>query len=425
MKEKYKFVMLVCASILGAVCVGFLLLVLVYLIPTDRIRGNVKVVSDQVSDEGGYYQWAKGYKNAQLDTYTDASLILNAMYPGSGNVVRDAMNVPRILYGDDNNEESVVLLANEAEGEVSEVNYGRYWHGSLIFLKPLLYLFDLADVRMFSMIVQFGLLFLVISGFVKRRKAEALTGFFVSVVLINPITMAMGFCFSVEYILMLLVLAFILFYHEKLMGGYGYYFLFLWSGILFVYFNELSFPMIGLGIPLTVYLILSDETPIQLIKKEFLYSILWGIGYVAVWIGKWILAWIFTGYNYFKEALQQAERYTSNHATWEIENPTLGDRLVKNINVYRKWPFALTGLLVLTVLVIWTVKKRKQITRENIIAMLPYFLIVLLAFAIYTALGNGYSYVHYWFTHRLLSISAFAGVCMILQLTENKKDNTK
>lgn len=425
MKEKYKFVMLVCASILGAVCVGFLLLVLVYLIPTDRIRGNVKVVSDQVSDEGGYYQWAKGYKNAQLDTYTDASLILNAMYPGSGNVVRDAMNVPRILYGDDNNEESVVLLANEAEGEVSEVNYGRYWHGSLIFLKPLLYLFDLADVRMFSMIVQFGLLFLVISGFVKRRKAEALTGFFVSVVLINPITMAMGFCFSVEYILMLLVLAFILFYHEKLMGGYGYYFLFLWSGILFVYFNELSFPMIGLGIPLTVYLILSDETPIQLIKKEFLYSILWGIGYVAVWIGKWILAWIFTGYNYFKEALQQAERYTSNHATWEIENPTLGDRLVKNINVYRKWPFALTGLLVLTVLVIWTVKKRKQITRENIIAMLPYFLIVLLPFAIYTALGNGYSYVHYWFTHRLLSISAFAGVCMILQLTENKKDNTK
>lgn len=53
--------------------------------------------------------------------------------------------------------------------------------------------------------------------------------------------------------------------------------------------------------------------------------------------------------------------------------------------------------------------------------MLPYFLLVLLPFAVFTALGNGYSYVHYWFTHRLLSISAFAGVCMILRLTDEKR----
>lgn len=425
MRQKYKFVLLMCASLLGAVCAGFFLLVLVYLIPTDRIRQNVAAASEQVTSEGGYYQWAKGYKSAQLDTYTDASLFLNAMYPGSGNPVRDAMNAPRMLYGDDNNEESVVLLAKEEEGKVSEVNYGRYWHGSLVFLKPLLYLFDLADVRMFSMIIQLGLLFLVISGFVKRGRTEALPGLFVSLVLMNPITMAMGFCFSAEYILMLLITAFMLFYHEKLMAGYGYYFLFLWSGILFVYFNELSFPMIGLGIPLTAYLLLSGETPTQLIKKEILFSIMWGTGYVAVWIGKWILAWIFTGYNYFKEALQQAERYTSNHATWEVENPSLGDRLIKNINVYLKWPFVLTGILVLAALIIWTVMKRKQITRENVIAMLPYFWVVLMPFVIYVVLGNGYSYVHYWFTHRLLSISAFAGVCMILRLTENKKDSTK
>lgn len=423
MKRKCRFVILMCSSLFGAVCAGFLLLVLVYLIPTDKIRQNVDAASEQVASEGSYYQWAKGYKNAQLDTYTDASLILNAMYPGSGNIIKDAMNAPRILYGDDNNEESVVLLARGEEREVSEVNYGRYWHGSLVFLKPLLYLFDLADVRMFSMIIQLGLLFLVISGFVKRGKTEAIPGFFLAVVLMNPITMAMGFCFSAEYDLMLIITVIMLFYHEKLINGYRYYFLFLWSGILFVYFNELSFPMIGLGIPLTVYLLLSDETPVRLIKKEIFFSIMWGIGYTAVWIGKWILAWMFTGYNYFKEALQQAERYTSNHATWEAENPSLGDRLIKNINVYLKWPFVLTLLLVLAVLVIWSVRKRKQITRENIIAMLPYFLIVLLPFAIYVVLGNGYSYVHYWFTHRLLSISAFAGVCMILQLTENKKDN--
>lgn len=75
-------------------------------------RQNVAVTAEQINTEGQYYQWAKGYKNAQTDTYTDASLLLNAMYPGSGSAVRDAMNAPRLLYGDDNNEVSVVLLAN-------------------------------------------------------------------------------------------------------------------------------------------------------------------------------------------------------------------------------------------------------------------------------------------------------------------------
>ena len=74
---------------------------------------------------------------------------------------------------------------------------------------------------------------------------------------------------------------------------------------------------------------------------------LWGVGYAVVWLGKWILAWIFTGYNYFKEAIGQAERYTSDHATWEVENPTLIDRLVKNVNLYMKWPFLMMAIILL------------------------------------------------------------------------------
>lgn len=71
------------ACVLLAIAAGFALLVLAYCLPTEKIRQNVAASGEQVSSEGCYYQWAKGYKNAQTDTYTDASLILNAMYPGS------------------------------------------------------------------------------------------------------------------------------------------------------------------------------------------------------------------------------------------------------------------------------------------------------------------------------------------------------
>ena len=421
MKERSKFAVRAGICLLTAVIVGFLLLVMAYSLPTGRMRQNVAASSEQVSSEGGYYQWAKGYKNAQADNYTDASLILNAIYPGSGNVVKDAMNAPRILYGDDNNEESVVLAATEEPGETHEVNYGRYWHGSLILLKPLLLFFDLADIRMISMILQMGLLFLVIAQMVERKLEKPLLGFFVGVILLNPVSMIMCLCFSAEYILMLALTAFMLRYHERLLEGYGYYYYFLINGILFVYFNELSFPMIGFAIPLIVYLLLSEEGVTEKIRKEISYGIMWVLGYVTLWMGKWILAWIFTGFNYFGEALQQAGRYTSDHATWETENPSVADRLMKNINVYLKWPYVLLAVIVVTLLAVYVIRRKKEISKENIRQMLPYFLVVLFPFVIFIALGNGYSYVHYWFTHRLLAISGFAGVCMILQLT--KKEN--
>ena len=94
----YKFIIQLTGILVGAILLGFVLLVLAYMLPTERMRQNVAVTTEQINTEGQYYQWAKGYKNAQTDTYTDASLLLNAMYPGSGSAVRDAMNAPRDVY---------------------------------------------------------------------------------------------------------------------------------------------------------------------------------------------------------------------------------------------------------------------------------------------------------------------------------------
>lgn len=422
MKKKYRFVIKVLLCLGLSIALGFFLLIFVYLLPTERMKKNVEESSEQIISEGGYYQWAKGYKNAQTDTYTDASLILNAMYHDSENVLADAMNVPRVLYGDDNNEESVVLYARGEQGDTHIVQYGRYWHGSLVLLKPMLLVFNLADIRVISMIVQMALLFCVVAGFVKRNLMTELLGFFAAIILLNPITMTMGFCFSVEYILMLIATGVVLFWHESLETGYRYCYFFLINGIVFVYFNELSFPMIGLGIPLVVFLLLSKEKICEKVKEEILYTVMWGIGYSVMWIGKWVLAWLLTGFNYFKEAIEQAARYTSDHATWETENPSVADRIVKNIDVYLKWPYALLGIAVIAVIVIFILRNRKNMSRENMLNMIAYLFPVLLPFALFIALGNGYSYVHYWFTHRLLSISVFADICMVLQLVK-EKDN--
>ncbi len=404
-----------------SVAMGCILMISVYLLPTDRIRDNIAETSEMLEREGVYYQWAEGYKNAQSDNYSDASLYLNAMYPGSGNVVKDAMNNPRRLYGDDNNEESAVIMANgRDEGKQShDVNYGRYWHGSLVFLKPLLLAFDISDIRFFSVIIHFGLLFLIVAGFVKRKITDALPGFFMAIIMLNPISMVMCYCYSVEYTMTLAGAVLILYFHEFFRKGQNYFYYFLFSGICTVYFNELCFPMVVFGVSMILYLLLSEEKGWILVKKQLLLGICWGAGYVLMWMGKWICAWALTGFNYFAEALGQVLRYTSDHATWEIENPAVSDRLAKNMNVYAKWPFAFLILLVgvLTAVCFW--RKKQAGNKMSVNRMLPYFLMVVFPFSVYIVLGNGYAYVHYWFTHRLLVVSVFAGTSMILQSMES------
>ena len=426
MKEVFRLVVRVLLYILGAILVGFGLLVSVYMLPTTRIRQNIAISSEQISEEDTYYQWAKGYKNAQSDTYTDASLYLNAMYPGENTIseaIVNALNVPRLIYGDDNNEASAVLFANDQPGELQEIQYGRYWHGSLVLLKPLLMLFDLGDMRIFEMMIQLTLMVMIIIGLVQKGKTNVVWAFLVMVILLNPITMVMGFCFSVEYVLMLIMANIVLYFHKQLLVNRRYYFFFLINGILFDYFNELSFPMIGLGIPLVMYLILSQENVKTMVKREILFSIAWGVGYVSMWVGKWILAWIFTGYNYVAEAVRQAQRYTSENATWEVNNPSVLDRLMKNINVYMKWPYFFLGLITLAFVVFYLLKVKNKNWRKMVYYMLPYLLPIIMPFIIFIAIGNGYSYVHYWFTHRLLAISVFAGICMLVQNWERLECN--
>lgn len=415
--DKGRFLLGAAGGILLSVIGGCALMILVYLLPTDRMRDHIAETSGMLKQEGVYYQWAGGYKNAKADTYTDASLYLNAMYPGSGSPVKDAMNNPRRLYGEDNNEESAVLTATgEGEGlQGHDVNYGRYWHGSLVLLKPMLLVFDLADIRMFSMILHMGLLFMAVAGFVKRGLTPGLLGFFPAVIMLNPVTMVMCFCFSVEYILILLSAVLILYFHGLLQKGWNYYYYFLFSGICTVFFNELSFPMAVFGISLVLYLLLSEEEGWLLVKKELSLGICWGAGYGFMWMGKWLCAWVLTGYNYFAESLGQAARYTSEHATWEAENPTLWDRLYKNIHMYEKWPFAILILLAVVLMFFYILRKKHTGSRVCVQRMLPYLLAALFPFAVYAGLGNGYSYVHYWFTHRLLAVSAFAGMCMLWQ----------
>lgn len=391
---------------------GWFLLMLIYLLPVEPMQDNIARSSELFDIEGIYPAWAKGYKMTQLDNWTEGYLLCSAIYP-SENPMVDALNVPIIEYTEKPITLSLTLQANGVDGETYVRGYGRYWHGMLLLIKPLLLFFDVADIRIFNMIVQMALIILIAVRIAQRGCMKMLLAFFMALMVINPITLPMSFTFSAEYLLMLCACLIVLHMHDKLKSGNRYLFFFYVLGILTVYFCELSFPLVTLGLPLLFVLLLDQDTWIEKTKNEIIYSVLWALGYALMWLGKWIIASLMTGKNYFDEVFNQA----SGYVTTGTGDPTVFGRIWKNISVVAKWPYLILIIIMIVFLIIHQYKKLKIESksidiRGVLLSKIPVLILIAYPFVFYAVMGNGYSYVHYWFSYRQLSITLAAGISL-------------
>ena len=142
-------------SLLAAILAGVVLLTAVYALPTARMRHNVSISLPYILSEGDRYQWAPYHNGTELDGFTDAIMLGNAIYGGSGSPLGDALVNPRMEFtpGDSVPVDSLSRYAQGAE-DGRQVTYARYWHGYLVFLKPLLLFFTPSDIRLLNMTVQ-------------------------------------------------------------------------------------------------------------------------------------------------------------------------------------------------------------------------------------------------------------------------------
>ena len=160
--------------LLGSAVLGTLLLVLAFCLPVERMRENVAVSVDsmikdpeEVADNAfAQYVWS------EKETYTDAIMVQNAIerIPGK-NVFEEAMWV----YHTDLEEEvwtpeaSLKAFLSEEGMEQSYLHeYSRYWHGYLIYLKPLLLIFSWSQIVMLGIVLQVLLMGAVLFASIKR-----------------------------------------------------------------------------------------------------------------------------------------------------------------------------------------------------------------------------------------------------------------
>lgn len=147
--------------IFAGVIAGLLLLLAVYQIPTKRVMNNV-MQSQDIFVKEGIYPMALPLSFSQLDNYTDALILLESGYDGDESLIDKALlnyHYEKMEDGSNVNPYYTIIddkFEKTAEGFQS-LFYPRYWHGYLIFMKPLLFLFNLHQIRWINFFLQSAL----------------------------------------------------------------------------------------------------------------------------------------------------------------------------------------------------------------------------------------------------------------------------
>ena len=405
-----------------AAIAGAILLVLAYTLPVDQIRKNVRESLPIFQMEADNYYWAPGHHASKIDGFTDSLMLNEAAYIGTGSAVKDAMEGAYVLYPSGSQPFSDNLIKSVSEhGDANDgavvCPYTRYWHGYLIWLKPLLVSFNYQQIRMFSMMIQLALLTALSVQLFKAFGWAGTAAFLLTSFFINPISTALSMQFASIYMLTLLASMAILYLHQRGQLSQSWK-VFVICGICVAYFDFLTYPIVSLGVPLILCISLDSKTCGQGLREVVANSVLWGTSYLTMWVGKWIIASLLLGTNVIKDGINTVQHRTSDVDDFQGK-VTFYSVVRKNLEAAdaKAWLFVILLVLIAIPFMVCFRKYRVVITKK----LVPVLAVMLYPFIWYFLVRN-HSSIHDWMTFRNLAITLY-GALMIMLLSVRKIKN--
>ena len=406
------------AAFAATVAVLFVLLLGACALPAQPVLEHVYDSAQTIQQEGLYPEYF-GFKLFQMDNYTDTIMLFEAAAMGEQDPLTAMMTAT--AYNVDNFEtmagdlavycERTIPLATGAQKAVQLVpfSYARYWHGYLIWLRPLLLVTDITGVRVVQYLV-LAALFAAVAVLLRRRCGlRAAVWFAVSQLLVTafwaPHQVQFFTCFAVAYAGCVWVLA-------KPRRSDDVCLTLLVLGVVTSFCDLLVTPVLTLGLPLVCWLLEPQQRLRAGTRQCGIVvggSLTWGVGYLLCWASKWVLAGLVTGQNVIADALHQvgvrtaADSWHGMELTWSnilhfVYTTLAGKHLF--------WPLVLAVVLLLALFAA-SIRDRQQFARA-----LPLGLCALMTPAWFIMLRT-HSIQHGWFTWRALGLTVFAGLAFL------------
>lgn len=413
------FILRTALAVAATVAVLFALLLGAYALPGRPVRAHVARASEVMEQEGLYPAYL-GFKLFQMDNYTDTIMLfeaatadesapLTAMMTNTTYNMEDFVTMPaalqRYLALREQGLSPAALVA--PENDLHPFDYARYWHGYLIWLRPLLAVVDYTTVRLVQYLVLGALLVAVL--FRLYRAAGPLTAglFLFSQLAVTvfwvPRQVQYFSTFMIAYAGCLWVL-------RRSRPAHALCTTLAVLGACTTFCDLLVTPILTLALPVAVWLSLPQQ-------KDWLGSsatvvggsLLWGGGYAFCWASKWVLASLITGRDIIGDAIHQAGVRTGAD-TWRGMEVTWGNifRLAFGLlgEKHLLLPLAALALLALGAFFLCLKSPRA------FLSALPLALTALMAPA-WMAVLRTHSVQHMWFVWRNIAPTLFAGLLFL------------
>lgn len=426
MKKLLYYLISIAIAIICSVLAGTLLLTAVYSIPLSSVENNVKSsagIFEHDKSHDTLFNWC----SSTLDIYTDSYMFSEATYNGDESALTKAMASYYSRIGENNVLDSFIdHNINNVEYD-NKVGYSRYWHGYLLFLKPLLLLFDYTGIRIINTIVQCVLTGWLLLLLHKSGLKFLIIPYLITVSFLMPITcfMCMQFssCFYIFTITSIVLLS-----KNKINNEKTAVLIFAFSGTATAFFDFLTFPITTFGIPVVIYLCLRLKQPCKkILKKICIVFVSWLVGYAGMWFSKWVVASIILQKNVITEGMTSVSTRTSQvtPGTDSILNkiPLIG-AFVRNFRALFFTPATLVFFAFLIIMVILIVRKKhinKLPKTESRKLIIPFAVIGVLPILWYMFTVN-HSSIHYMITFRTAVVLIFA-ICSYLSTVYQSYNN--
>lgn len=400
MKETCKTIV---ALILGLMAATILML-LINLLPEKAMKQHITESVKVMEQEQDYHEVIPGMISSRLDNFTDSIMLVSSAHKAETGLIDRTMNGYRVLYEGKTPSETLAAYGTGEEG-YSVSPYSRYWHGYQIILKPLLLFFNYQEIRYLNMCLQFLLIIGIVIEMVKKKMGIYIFSYMVMLFSLMPFSIGLSLQFSSVFYITNIAVYVLLKWFEIIKEKKNFFLFFLIVGMFTSFMDLLTYPLVTLGIPLAFYFLLMEKkTLLYNVIKTVKYSIIWAIGYIGMWSGKWIIGSILLRKNIITDAINALLNRTSSETAdasfthWSVIEKNAGAMFSTPVKLL----FLGTLLILLVVLICKTIRDKK-----NYFANWHYLLIACMPIAWYIVAAN-HSYMHFWFTYRELSILIFA-----------------
>lgn len=398
-----------------AASAGTLLLFAVYCLPVDTIGLHVRSSAATIQGEGTYpslYSWCQ----SQLDNFTDSIMLLEAADETDAPALEKAMLVYHSSIDDFSPAETLVAHYVQNKDFATTTSYARYWHGYLVFLKPLLELFDYHTIRIINGIVQLGVLLLVCILMKRRGLKSYIIPYLLCYLTLMPMVLARSLQYSACYYVFTAGVITLLLLTDNVRSKFAYL-VFLNIGILTAYFDFLTYPMATFGIPAVIYIAQSKTDSLEeKLGGTARNGALWCLGYGGMWGAKWLIASVATEEKVLVDALGTVTTRTSTVSYDGTQYSILGCEIA-NYTCFIKTPVTIL-VIMFCLYVLCKCTQRGNLQSENmIVTSLPYGM---LSFApmVWYAFATNHSTIHYWFTNKACIVTLAAILFGITELSQ-------